>query len=154
MSKDTRAKTDERVLSDFREGMSSWAGAVEAHRLAPPDQGFAARLAALAHGASDAARVCREASAAGFQWPPARKADSEPPYELRPGTGRRGPPQLWQRFDQATTRLGTMAAGEDMLEVAGAYEEVAAITAELAEAVADEDRPSSRRQRTRARRAA
>jgi hypothetical protein len=154
MSKDTSAKTDERVLSDFKEGMASWASAVEAHRLAPPDHEFARRLGALAHGASDAAGVCREAAAAGFQWPPARRADSEPPYELRPGTGRRGPPQLWQRFDQATTRLGTMAAGEDMLEVAGAYDELAAIAGELAEAVAGEDRASSRRSRTRARRAA
>src|SRR5262249_5022920 len=78
--------------------------------------------------------------------------DSEPPYELRPGTGRRGPQELWQRFDQATTRLGTIAAGEDMLEVAGAYEELAAIAGELAQAIADEDRASARR--TRGRRAA
>jgi hypothetical protein len=149
MSKDTAAKTDEQVLSDFREGMASWASAVEAHRLAPPDQGFAERLAALARGATDAARVCRQANAAGFQWPPARKADSEPPYELRPGTGRRGPQELWQRFDQATTRLGTMAAGEDMLEVASAYEELAAIAGELARVVAAEDRASVARGRAR-----
>jgi hypothetical protein len=153
MSKDTPAKTDERVLSDFREGMASWASAVEAHRLAPPDQDFARRLAALAQGASDAAGVCREAAAAGFQWPPARKADSEPPYELRPGTGRRGPQQLWQRFDQATTRLGTVAAGEDILEVAAAYEELAAIAGELAQAVAAEGRGGVARPR-RARRSA
>jgi hypothetical protein len=154
MSKDSAAKTDEQILSDFREGMDSWAGAVDAHRLSPPDQGFAERLAALARGASDAARVCREAHAAGFQWPPARKADSEPPYELRPGTGRRGPQELWQRFDQATTRLGTMAAGEDMLEVAGAYEELAAIAGELAQAVAAEDRASVVARPPRARRSA
>jgi hypothetical protein len=154
MSKDTTAKTDEQVLGDFKEGMASWASAVEAHRLAPPDHDFAQRLAALSQGAGDAAGVCREAATAGFRWPPARKADSEPPYELRPGTGRRGPPQLWQRFDLATTRLGTMAAGEDMLEVASAYEELAAIAGDLAEAVAGEDRASSRRPRTRARRAA
>jgi hypothetical protein len=154
MSKDSAAKTDEQVLSDFREGMDSWATAVEAHRLAPPDQGFAERLAALARGASDAARVCRDANAAGFQWPPARKADSEPPYELRAGTGRRGPRELWRRFDQATTRLETMAAGEHMLEVAGAYEELAAIAQELAEAVAVEDGGRVRRQSARARRSA
>jgi hypothetical protein len=154
VSKNTRAKADEQVLSDFKNGMASWARAVEAHRLAPPDHNFAQRLTALAQGASEAARVCREAAAAGFQWPPARKADSEPPYELLPDTGRRGPEPLWQRFDQASTRLGTMAAGEDMPAVAGAYEELAAIAGELAEAVAEEDRPRSRRPRTRARRAA
>ena len=95
---------------------------MQTHKQAPPDVNFAGRLAALAHGAGEAARVCHTADAAGFEWPPARKADSEPPYELRAGTGRRGPEELWQRFDQAITRLSTMAAGTDMLEVARAYE--------------------------------
>jgi hypothetical protein len=154
MSKDRVADTDQQVLSDFKAGMSSWASAVQAHKLAPPDLNFAERLSALALGASEAARVCEAADAAGFQWPPARKADSEPPYELRPGTGRRGPEDLWLRFDQAITRLGTMAAGEDMLEVARAYEGLAAIAAELAEAVEAEDRASSSRGAARARRSA
>jgi len=108
----------------------------------PPDLDFSERLAALAKGASEAARVCRAADAQGFEWPPARKADSEPPYELRPGTGRRGPEHLWRRFDQAITRLGTMAAGQDMLEVARAYEELADVAGELAAAVKAEDRSS------------
>jgi hypothetical protein len=153
MSIDRSADPDEQVISEFEDGMASWASAVQAHKQAPPDLGFAARLAALAQGASEAARVCRTADAAGFEWPPARKADSEPPYELRPGTGRRGPEELWRRFDQAITRLSTMAAGTDMLEVARAYEELSATAAELAEAVQAEDR-SSLRPRTRARRSA
>src|SRR5271165_5752880 len=148
------ADPDQEILGDFKEGMASWASAVQAHKQAPPDLGFAARLAALAEGANEAARVCRVADAAGFEWPPARKADSEPPYELRQGTGRRGPEKLWQRFDQAITRLGTMAAGTDMLEVARAYEELAAIASELAEAVKAEDRLSRPRPRARARRSA
>ena len=150
MSKDSFADTDEKVLSDFKEGMASWASAVAAHKQAPPDLGFAGRLTALAEGASQAARVCRLADAAGFEWPPARKADSEPPYELRQGTGRRGPEDLWQRFDQTIMRLSTVAAGTDMLEVARAYEELATIADELASAVQAED-GSSRRMRTRAR---
>src|SRR5271165_5320462 len=153
MSKDSTTDPDQQILSDFKDGMAIWAGAVQAHKQAPPDQNFAARLAALANGASEAARVCRAADAAGFEWPPARKADSEPPYELRPGTGRRGPEELWRHFDQATTRLSTMAAGTDMLEVAGAYEDLAAIAEELAQAVQDEDR-SSLRPRARASRSA
>ena len=90
MSKSTAADSDQLMLSDFQDGMASWASAVQARRQAPPNLGFAARLASLAQGAGEAARVCRAADAAGFEWPPARKADSEPPYELRPGTGRRG----------------------------------------------------------------
>jgi hypothetical protein len=154
MSKSSAADSDQQMLSDFKAGMASWAGAVQAHKQAPPDLGFAARLAGLARGASEAARVCRAAGAAGFEWPPARKADSEPPYELRPGTGRRGPEELWQRFDHATTRLSTVAAGTDMLEVAGAYEQLSAIAQELSTAVDTEDRASTRRPRTRARRSA
>jgi hypothetical protein len=134
--------------------MASWAGAVDAHKLAPPDLNFADRLASLAHGASEAAGVCRAAGVAGFEWPSARKADSEPPYELRPGTGRRGPEKLWKRFDDATTRLATVAAGRDMIEVARAYEELSAIADELAQAVKAEDGASGARPQVRARRSA
>ncbi len=144
---------DSEVLGDWQQGMLSWAGAVEAHKMAPPDDDFAARLAALSEGASEAARVCRTAGAAGFEWPPARKADSEPPYELRPGTGRRGPQALWRRFDQAVGRLRAMASDTDMLEVSGAFEEIAAAARELADAVATEDRGPTRR-RARGRRSA
>ena len=151
MSKTESADPDAQILSDFKDGMASWAGAVEAHKMAPPDLGFAARLGALSEGANEAARVCRVADAAGFEWPPARKADSEPPYELRQGTGRRGPERLWQRFDQAITRLSTVASGTDMLAVAHAYEDLAEIAAELSEAVRAEDRLSPR---SRARRSA
>jgi hypothetical protein len=148
------AASEREVLAEFESGMLSWASAVEAHKLAPPDPEFADRLAALARGAGEAARVCREADAAGFEWPPARKADSEPPYELRPGTGRRGPESLWQRFDRAVVRLRSMAAGTDMLEVARAYDEIAMAAGELAEAVGDEDRATGIRPRARARRSA
>ena len=153
MSKSKLVDPGEQALSGFKQGMASWASAVQAHKQAPPDLNFADRLAGLAGGAREAARVCRAAEAAGFEWPPARKADSEPPYELRPGTGRRGPQELWQRFDQAVTRLGTVAAGENMLEVARAYEQLADVAGELAEAVEAEDRPNVR-QRARAHRSA
>jgi hypothetical protein len=154
MAKKGAVDSDAEILSEFKDGMASWGSAVQAHKQAPPDLDFAARLVSLAKGATDAARVCRSADAAGFAWPPARKADSEPPYELRPGTGRRGPQELWQRFDQAITRLSTVAAGEDMLEVARAYDGLARIVGELADAVRAEDQPSETRPRTRARRSA
>ena len=154
VQRDAPILSDREVLAEFDKGMLGWASAVEAHKLAPPDLGFAARLAALANGAGEAARVCREADAAGFEWSPARKADSEPPYELRPGTGRRGPEAIWRRFDRAVVRLRSMAAGTDMLEVARAYDEIATVVGELAEAVADEDRADGLHPRARARRSA
>jgi len=155
MSKDSAVRDDQAVLSQFKEGMVGWHHAMQAHKLAPPDQGFAARLALLAKGSSEAARVCKMAEEAGFDWPSTRKPDSQPPYELRPGTGRRGPEDLWQRFDEAVTRLGVVVAGNDMREVARGYEAMAAIAKELAEAVAAEDHASvAARPRARARRSA
>jgi hypothetical protein len=149
----SKVPADSDVLGEWQQGMLAWAGAVEGHKMAPPDAGFGARLQTLSEGANEAARVCRTADAAGFQWPPARKADSEPPYEPRPGTGRRGPEPLWRRFDQGVVRLRAMAAGTDMLEVSGAFEEIAAIAGELARAVEAEDL-ASMRGRSRSRRAA
>ncbi len=144
----------ERVLSDFRDALDGWRSALEAHRTAPPDHGFSARLAGLAQAASGEARACRAADAAGFDWPPHRAADPRPPYELQPGTGRRGPEGLWRRFDDAVRQLNTSATGQNMLDVARAYDELAAAAAELAEAVEREDGASARRPRARARRSA
>jgi hypothetical protein len=154
MSKKSPVQSDAEILSEYKKGIGGWSQAIQAHKLAPPDHGFAERLAALAQSSSEAARVCKMAGAAGFEWPPARKADSEPPYELRPGTGRRGPEALWRRFDQAVTRFGVVAAGVDMLEVALGYEELAAVAEELAEAVAREDNATNVRSPSRARRSA
>jgi hypothetical protein len=61
--------SDSEVLGEWQQGMLGWAGAVEAHKMAPPDEGFAARLRALAEGAREAARVSRSADAAGFELP-------------------------------------------------------------------------------------
>lgn len=153
LRRDKSQTPDTEVLGEWQQGMLGWAAAVEAHKMAPPDAGFAARLRALSEGASEAARASRTADAAGFEWPPARKADSEPPHELRPGTGRRGPQALWRRFDRAVVQLRAMAAGTDMLEVAGAFEAIAAVAGELAQAVEAEDRGPLRR-RTQSQRAA
>jgi len=142
------------VLSDFRDALDGWRNALEAHRMAPPDHGFSARLAGLAQAASEEARACRAADAAGFDWPPHRAADPRPPYELQPGTGRRGPEGLWRRFDEAVRQLNTAATGQNMLDVARAYDELAAAAAELAEAVERVDGASGRRPRARSRRSA
>jgi len=146
-----KTRSDQRVLDEFRAALDDWRGALEAHRLAPPDQDFAARLAGLAHAAAEQANACRNADAAGFDWTPHRAADSRPPYELQPGTGRRGPQELWRRFDAAVASLSAVATGRDILAVADAYEELASAAQELAEEVSRED--SRRARRTPARRA-
>lgn len=140
-----KTKSDQRVLDEFRAALEEWRGALEAHRLAPPDQNFAARLAGLAHAAADQANACRDADAAGFDWTPHRAADSRPPYELQPGSGRRGPQELWRRFDAAVASLSAAATGRDILAVARAYQELANAVQELADTIAREDRSHARR---------
>jgi hypothetical protein len=81
---------EEQAQSAFRDAQQLWRGALEAHRLAPPDAGFSVRLSALADAARAEAEACRVADGAGFDWPPHRASSSAPPYELQPGSGRRG----------------------------------------------------------------
>jgi hypothetical protein len=145
---------DQRAQAAFRDAQERWRGALEAHRLAPPDAGFSSRLAGLAGAARAEAAACREADAAGFEWPPHRASSSKPPLELQPESGRRGPEELWRAFDAAVADLSRAATGTDLLDVARAYEDLAAAAADLAEAVEREDRASGLLPRARARRSA
>jgi hypothetical protein len=144
----------ERARSAFREAQEQWGRALQAHRLAPPDGGFSARLAALASAAASEAAACRDSDAAGFEWPPHRASSNNPPYELQPGSGRRGPFELWRVFDDAVAGLNRAATGTDLLEVADAYDSLAAAAGELAAAVELEDRASGLLPKVRARRSA
>jgi hypothetical protein len=135
----------------FAAAQERWREATSAHRMAPPDAGFSGRLAELAAAARDEAAICREAAAAGFEWPPHKSATKQP-YELQPGTGRRGPETLWRRFDAAVSELNRAGGETDLLDVAKAYELLADVASELAAAVEREDRasgllPQPRRQR-------
>jgi hypothetical protein len=133
---------EEHAQSAFREAQGEWRQALESHRLAPPDAGFSGRLSALAAAAAAEASACGEADAVGFEWPPHRASANKPPYELQPGTGRRGPGELWRVFDAAVAELNRAATGTDLIEVATAYGALAAAAGELASAVEREDRAS------------
>jgi hypothetical protein len=126
----------EHAWTSVTEARASWSGAMRAHEQAPPDPGFRDRLRSLA----DAAAAMRDAHArgleAGLAWRPV--VDSErarPPYELRQGTGRRGPAELWTRFDAAAQRLNQAGAGDNLGDVVGAYAAVAQAALDLAEAL-------------------
>ena len=137
------AKVDpQQAQSSFAQAQQHWRAAIDAHRRAPPDAGFSDRLATLAQAALEEASVCLDADEAGFEWPPHRGANSEPPYELRPGSGRRGPEGLWRRFDVAVGELGRAATGRDLQAVARAYQDLGEVSSELASAVEAEDRRS------------
>jgi hypothetical protein len=118
-----------------------------AHKLAPPDAGFASRLRTLASAAEAESQACEEAAQAGLLWRPIPGAQgSQPPYELRPGTGRRGPAELWERFDSAVQALNHAITGTNVTVVARAFGELASAAGALADAVEGEDEKAAGQQ--------
>ena len=129
-----------RIMRAVREAGEGWAAAMRAHKLAPPDAGFAERLRALANAAETEQLTWEHAHAAGLMWRPVPGAENaQPPYELRPGTGRRGPEELWARFDAAVDTLNQAITRSDAAVVADAFGEIAQEANALAYAVAVED---------------
>ena len=53
----------------------------------------------------------------------------------RGGTGRRGPEELWLRFDAAVARLNAAGSGDSLAELVAAYGEVTQAAGELADAL-------------------
>lgn len=129
------------IQEAFAATQDRWRRAVQAHRLAPPDAGFSARLATLAQVAHEEAEICHRAAAARYSWPP-HTSRPELPYELQPGTGRRGPRTLWSRFDAAVAALNRAGRGTDLVEVAEAHKLLAEAADALAREVEREDRAS------------
>ena len=127
------------VMRAVRQAGNGWAEAMRAHKLAPPDAGFAHRLRALADAAASEQVAWGHAHAAGLLWRPVPGAENaEPPYELRPGTGRRGPDDLWTRFDTAVKTLNRAITGSNAADVADAFGEIAEAAGDLADALARE----------------
>ena len=130
----------ERLMRLVQHASAGWADAMRGHKLAPPDEGFAGRLKALSAAAATEQVAWEQAHAAELMWRPVPGAEhAEPPYELRPGTGRRGPADLWEQFDQAVANLNRAIAGSDAAVVAAAFGVMAEAAADLAAAVQSED---------------
>jgi hypothetical protein len=130
----------EQITRAVRDAGNEWAEAMRSHKLAPPDAGFASRLGALAEAAAREQVAWQDAHAAGLLWRPVPGAEgAQPPYELRPGTGRRGPPELWARFDAAVASLNRAITGSDAALVAEAFGELSAAAGALADAVTRDD---------------
>jgi hypothetical protein len=154
VSEDPDAQQAE-IMRAVREASSSWAEAMRAHKMAPPDPGFAARLRSLAEAAEQEQIAWAHAHQAGLLWKPIPGTENaEPPYELRPGTGRRGPPELWERFDETVADLNRVIAGSNAAAVAAAFGAMAAAAGALAEAVEQADGTGAQAAGSRARGAA
>jgi hypothetical protein len=127
----------DQVWGAVKEAQSQWAGAMRSHELAPPDPGFRDRLRALSEAADAMRQTHARALEAGLAWRPVEGSDrARPPYELRPGTGRRGPEELWARFDAAVERLNHAGAGDSLADLVAAYAAVAEAAGALADALA------------------
>jgi hypothetical protein len=136
------------VMRAVRQAGAGWAEAMRAHKMAPPDAGFAGRLRALAEAAASEQVAWEHAHAAGLLWRPVPGAEgAEPPYELRPGTGRRGPAELWARFDAAVKTLNRAITGSSAADVADAFGEMAEAAAALADAAERENAAAGARAR-------
>jgi hypothetical protein len=130
----------EQANQRLRNASATWGQAMTAHKMAPPDAGFASRLRALSTAAQAEREACEEADRAGLLWRPIPGAQTaQPPYELRPGTGRRGPAELWDRFDAAVQDLNHAIIGTNVVGVARAFGGLASAAAALADAVEGED---------------
>jgi hypothetical protein len=130
----------DRAIQRLRVAQSAWGEAMTAHKMAPPDLEFAARLRSLAAAAEKEREACEEADRAGLLWRPIPGAQgAQPPNELRPGTGRRGPRQLWQRFDEAVRELTHAITGTNARLVGRRFGELASTAAALADAVEETD---------------
>jgi hypothetical protein len=133
------------IMRAVREAGNDWADAMRAHKLAPPDAGFAARLRGLSEAAGREQVAWEHAHAAGLMWRPIPGAEqAEPPYELRPGTGRRGPTELWTRFDETVAALNRAITGSDAAAVADAFGALSEAAGVLADAVVADDDTASR----------
>lgn len=143
------------IMRAVRRAGDGWAEAMRAHKLAPPDAGFAERLRNLGEAAATEQVAWEHAHAAGLLWRPVPGAENAaPPYELRPGTGRRGAAALWGRFDVAVNTLNHAITGSDAARVADAFGEMAESAGALAESVASQDEGAGQPSRSRARGAA
>ena len=132
------------IMRAVRQAGTDWAEAMRAHKLAPPDAGFAARLRALSEAAANEQVAWEHAHAAGLMWRPIPGAESsQPPYELRPGTGRRGPAELWSGFDETVAALNRAITRSSAADVADAFGELSEAAAALATTVAGEDEAQS-----------
>jgi hypothetical protein len=144
MADDPRLALEQVQLADVR-----WSEALQASIDAPPDLGFAQRIRAIANAAEQEAAAVRYADRIGLgQRPRPGASNMQLSHELRSGArSRRGPPELWERFDQAVADLGEALEGVALSAVARAFGELSEVARVLAAEVERIDSPATVRRR-------
>ena len=122
----------ETAISQLRTAEHSWQSALKQHRLTPPDAGYSRRLRDLADACEQQQIAFQYAAKAGLGWDPLPPVESRrPPAELRPDSGRRGDPRLWQHFDSSVEDLAKALEGISLPAIARAFGEMADTAREL-----------------------
>jgi hypothetical protein len=144
MTGDPRVAVEQVRLADVR-----WGEALEASVEAPPDLGFAQRIRAIAKAAEQEAAALRHADQMGLAFRPHPGArNMQLSHELRPGArSRRGPQELWERFDGAVAELGEALEGVALSAVARAFGDLSEVAFELAGEIERIDSPTAVRRR-------
>jgi excisionase family DNA binding protein len=132
----------QQILEELQLADEAWEDAQEASENAPPDPGFPHRVRALAEGCERQAKSLGEAARVeGFAWTPLPgHRDMILSHELRPGSNRPGPADLWEKFDRAVQRLGIAMEGNLMYVVAFQYRDLAAVMHKIADLLLGETR--------------
>lgn len=128
MSEDPRAAIEQVQLAD-----QLWSEALEESEDAPPDLAFAERVRRIANAAEQEAAALRFADHFGLAYRPHPGArNMQLSHELRPGgRSRRGPSELWERFDHAVADLGEALEGVALSAIARAFAELSEVAREL-----------------------
>ena len=144
MTGDPRVALEQVQIADLR-----WGEALEATVEAPPDLGFAQRVRAIAKAAEQEAAALRHADAVGLAHRPHPGArNMQLSHELRPGArSRRGPEDLWARFDAAVAELGEALEGVALSAIARAFGELSEVAFELSAEIERIDSPTASRRR-------
>ena len=144
MTGDPRVALEQVQLADVR-----WGEALEASGEAPPDLNFARRVRAIAKAAEQEAAALRHADTVGLAHRPRPDArNMQLSYELRPGArSRRGPEELWERFDAAVAELGEALEGVALSAIARAFGELSEIAFELSGEIERINAPTVARRR-------
>ena len=144
MSADPRIALEQVQLADQR-----WGDALEASVEAPPDEGFAQRVRAIANAAEQEAAALRHADQLGLAHRPHPGArNMQLSHELRPGAhSRRGPAELWERYDAAVGDLGEALEGVALSAIARAFGELSDVARELADEIERLDARAGARRR-------
>ena len=141
---DPRVALEQVQLADQR-----WGDALDASVEAPPDDGFAQRVRAIANAAEQEAAALRHADMLGLAHRPHPGArNMQLSHELRPGArSRRGPVELWERFDDAVADLGEALEGVALSAIARAFGELSDVARELATEIERLDSRAAARRR-------